>query len=134
MRGMDRLVGKTVKEVYLSYDGVTIIFKCDDEEIAYWAEGDCCSESWFNHITGIDNLIEGNAPVLRVVDKPEITGLKSTRQEVDIQYGYLIETRYGYCEIEFRNASNGYYGGWCQEITEGGSIDWEQMKQVTEDF
>ena len=33
------------------------------------------------------------------------------RQEVDEAYGYTLTTSKGYCDIIFRNPSNGYYGG-----------------------
>jgi hypothetical protein len=37
-----------------------------------------------------------------------------TRQDFDSLYGYGVVTDKGEGDIEFRNSSNGYYGGWLE--------------------
>lgn len=117
---MKELVGETVKEVWINDDSTAMVFKTESgKELCYYTWGDCCSESWFSSVTGFGNLI--GREVKNVTERVEITGLPSERQEEDKLYGYLIEVpnpNYSfyfpdYCEIEFRNASNGYYGGEC---------------------
>jgi hypothetical protein len=135
---VQELIGKTIDTVWVNDDNTLLVFRCaDGQDLAYRAYGDCCSESWFSSLVGLSNLV-GHA-VTGVYARPEIWGLPSARQEVDILYGYFIATddarrpdemplltavnamlvgdapdRTRLCEIEFRNASNGYYGGACQ--------------------
>jgi hypothetical protein len=113
---MKELIGKTVTGLRINDDQSILtfdtVFETTGAMIAYMAEGDCCSETWFADITGVDALIGGT-----VTDVSEIsmTGYNvddgRCRQEFDQAYGYKIVTNRGYCDIVFRNSSNGYYGG-----------------------
>jgi hypothetical protein len=76
------------------------------------AEGDCCSESWFDrdHLEGAD-LVVGEV-VTAVENRDEYLASDGrTRQEQDSVYGTEIRTAKGCCVFEMRNSSNGYYGG-----------------------
>lgn len=73
-------------------------------------EGECCSESWIEHIslpvalpatiTGVEDL---DFPDLSTWDNPEYEFLQF--------YGFNIHTDKGSLTIDYRNDSNGYYGG-----------------------
>jgi hypothetical protein len=106
-----RLVGKTVSSLFVSENEQELRFETDDGDVGVWAEGDCCSESWFADITGFDALIGSKVVSVEIVDMPDIEDDRS-RQEFDQAYGYKITTEKGICDIVFRNSSNGYYGGW----------------------
>lgn len=128
---MNELEGKIVSQVLMNDDNTVIVFKTDTgEQIVYEAQGDCCSESWFSGIVGLGSLL--GQQVIEVTERPEIGDLKSERQEFDILYGYFIKTKDGVIEIEFRNASNGYYGGWCERWS--GVLDTMTLHGVTGDF
>lgn len=98
-------------------------------------EGDCCSVSWFNDVMGVSALIG------KVITKVEDTGgpadyeveEESGRHDDEcIQvYGFRITTLGGYCDIVFRNASNGYYGGWMTPV-EGERVP-RDATEITED-
>lgn len=149
-RGVKRLIGRTISEVwvydymdergfagddgekedYLPYEGA-IMFVTDQGPFQYNCDGDCCSETWFSDIIGFDALI--GSPVMSVeplkmnFDIPE----HSSRQDYDSIYGIKIVTQKGHCDIMFRNSSNGYYGGDCSPAEFKGL---RGFKQITEDW
>lgn len=90
------------------------------EYLIYEAEGDCCSTSWFESISNPEYLIGalGNQ-ILGVEYKNEVELGDHDKQRDDLEncisvYGYTLKTQHGYSDIEFRNESNGYYGGYCE--------------------
>ena len=108
------LIGKTIIRVFLSEDGGAIRFDTSDEQsLIVQAEGDCCSHSWIEEIQGIEQLI--GSPVVSVEevgDMPDKPGNKRGYGEEEMAYyGCKISTEKGYALIDYRNSSNGYYGG-----------------------
>lgn len=124
------LVGQTVREARISADAEMIAFQTDSSLVAYRAVGDCCSDCWFSDINGATRLL--GQTVIRVEDKG-MAEEEGTRQEADRVYAYTIVTQRGHCDLELRNSSNGYYGGWC-ELTELTDADWDQMQPLTKRF
>lgn len=125
---MKELLGRTIVKIELNDDDTAMIFTDSSGiTIAYGTEGDCCSESWFSGINGIQHLI-GN-PVVSVEEKPEQT-VDGTRQDVDVIYGVTIATLAGRCDVAFCNSSNGYYGGWC-DVTNYAARD---LREISADF
>lgn len=110
---MKELIGSKIDRVIVENSmNYYIVFISGDKEYIYAAQGECCSESWFYHILGIDCLIGHTVQKVDEIDMGEIDdGL--TRQGYDKLYKITLTTESGYCDIEFRNSSNGYYGGWC---------------------
>lgn len=98
-------------------ENVILVFTTNTgERFIYEAYGDCCSESWFSHISGIGNLINGT--VTKITEREERPPTKIEKAEGEYDelaiYGYILDTdKFGSCYIEFRNDSNGYYGGSC---------------------
>lgn len=105
---MEELIGQKILSLWVFRD-TALIFETENGFYVYVTYGDCCSESWFQDITGISSLI--NAIVLEVneISLGEVDG---TRQDVDQIYGVKIKTDKGWTDIVFRNSSNGYYGGY----------------------
>jgi len=127
------LIGKTIKEVRIEPTNTYIQFETEDWIFSYITEGDCCSESWINHISGLQAIIGHKVLKTEEVDMPTIhLGQKgfSERQEVDQVYCFKIFTNQGVCELEMRNSSNGYYGGYLKKVD---FLDCE-AKIVCEDF
>jgi hypothetical protein len=112
-----KLVGRRVIDVRISPDKTVIAFKFDVSALVIQAVGDCCSESWFEHISGLEYLL---AAVVRDIDvnddESEVVPVTPGRQEVERAYSYSIYTERGTCQIEMRNSSNGYYGGYLEEV------------------
>lgn len=84
--------------------------RTDQGDVSFATEGDCCSETWFADLIGVENVLE--QPVIRVeqLELPTPDDDR-TRQEVDEAYGFAIITANGRCDVIYRNSSNGYYGG-----------------------
>ena len=105
---LDQLVGKRVVRIEMDADKTHIIFITHCCKIAYEACTQCCDESWFNHLSGVNvligNLVSGVEEIQKVEHPP-------TRQYVDWVYGYRITTPKGVATLELRNSSNGFYDG-----------------------
>lgn len=95
-------------------DNTTIVFTSEDgRRMGFVADYDCCSESWFSHLSGLDNLLGNTVEDVIMQEERESDG---TRQERDVVYGVRIisKNRKGIrliTDLEMRNSSNGYYGG-----------------------
>lgn len=131
---LEKLVGKRVQEVHLSVNNTYIKFLTNEGNFCFFTESDCCSESWINHISGIETLLGEIVTKVDKIEMPEIQKDEpdfSGRQKVDRIYSFKIFTLQGICELEMRNSSNGYYGG-SLESTE---IPYEEiMRNITENF
>jgi hypothetical protein len=104
------LVGKDILSVWLARDNQAIKFVCSGgAEIFARTDGDCCSQSW---IEGIDDpsVLRGTVISAEDVDMPELD-YDHEEHECLRFYGFRIRTTRGVCTIDYRNSSNGYYGG-----------------------
>lgn len=120
-----RLRGVVLRAVTTEGDGERVILTlADGTRRVYEAEGDCCSTSWVEHIT-VPPDIDG-ATVLRVseagygVDATDAqrAECKTHRKRLDVLrvYQTVLTTDRGDVVIEYRNSSNGYYGGSLMEV------------------
>jgi hypothetical protein len=104
------LIGKTIDKVFLAKDKGAIRFVLDNgTDIIARADGDCCSRSWIENVENAEALI--GKPVIEATD----VDLDKEDGEIDYEviryYGFNISTLGGTCKIDYRNSSNGYYGG-----------------------
>lgn len=122
----DRLRGCVLRGVEVRDNGDRVALTlADGSERIYEADGDCCSTSWVEHLT-VPPDIDG-ATVLRIEERPEY-GIEATpeqyaeckthREWLDVLkvYQTAIVTDRGEVVIEYRNDSNGYYGGSLREV------------------
>jgi hypothetical protein len=90
------------------------------------ADGDCRSSSWIEHV----EMPAGGLPAMVLkVENIDLPGSSDDDENFDCLqvYGLKIITNRGDMIIDFRNASNGYYGGslsWPDDSFYGGV--WEQ--------
>jgi len=109
------LIGKRIVGYELANDGDWITFQiADGPPVTLRAEGDCCSISWIESLDAPDALC-GTVQSIENVDLPD-QGNVGTAKHPDIDevvsyYGLKITTNNGVCTIDYRNDSNGYYGG-----------------------
>lgn len=116
----ENMIGKTLKAVTLgaAKDRVTFDF-ADGFSRSFGVEGDCCSSSWIEHLE-LPGDIEG-ATLLSVQDSAPITQSHADHDEacgdsfIEV-YNTAFKTDRGEIVLEYRNSSNGYYGGYLVDL------------------
>lgn len=113
------IVGKPLRTVELDSDGEYVVFSFHDGSTArYGVEGDCCSSSWIEHLS-VPKDVDG-AVIQEVKDSEGADATPEQEAEargrngyVDVLYVYHTSfvTDKGEIILEYRNDSNGYYGG-----------------------
>lgn len=104
------LIGKTIAEVLIADDKEALLFvTIEGEKLVARVDADCCSHTWIESV---------ELPALgfpfTVVDCEDLDGVKEAE---DIDYNYIqyygakLTTDKGDLVIDYRNSSNGYYGG-----------------------
>lgn len=120
-----RVKGCVLRSVTLEDDGQRVVLTLTDgSRRVYETEGDCCSTSWVEHLT-VPPDIDG-ATVLHVsptdygveASPEQYAECKTHREGLDVLkvYQTVIATDRGDVVIEYRNDSNGYYGGSLREV------------------
>jgi hypothetical protein len=120
----DELIGQPITGVFLSDDKEYIKFVTPKGDCVLMAYGDCCSHTWIENVDLFGDL--------SVVESLEHTKLREDGEvdyEVIRYYGLEIKMTRGTITVDYRNSSNGYYGG---ELTDDvGSWDWEEPDPAT---
>lgn len=119
------LVGKTIQAVYLSQDREAIKFVLDNgDEVIARCDGDCCSYTWIESVE-LPSL-PAHVRSAEDVDLPETASVHETSVDCVAYYGLKLVTSTGHLIIDYRNNSNGYYGGslvWPGDYFYGGVYD-----------
>lgn len=106
-KGLD----KPLQAISVSSDKTFLTFHFRGDTVAIFrTDGDCCSESWIEHITLPDDL--NGAIITEIIEEP--TQSYEERPPYEYIQIYQIKFRTNKGEtiaLEFRNSSNGYYGG-----------------------
>lgn len=117
------IIGKTIANVSLdkSSDHIEFTFT-DGSRKAYSVEGDCCSQSWIEHLEMPNDVV--GAVILSVEDGDSVpwdnhecvpydweTRAEGCGHDVLCVYKTSFNTNRGSIVLEYRNDSNGYYGG-----------------------
>lgn len=114
--GAQVLVGKTLIKVELAEDRKAIRFTVADGAIVAKCDGDCCSDTWIESV----DMPAGGLPAL-VLAAADLD-LPQHSDELAL-YGLKLTTDKGDLVLDYRNESNGYYGGnlsWPGEYHYGG--------------
>ena len=109
-----RIIGKSVVIYSLSDDREQLDLYFDDgTQASFGVDGDCCSQSWIESLDGEDALRGAIVNVEDIV-MPSLGDI-GTPNHPDVDsvayYGLRITTTTGPCVVDYRNDSNGYYGG-----------------------
>ena len=117
------LIGKKVTAVWLASDKKAMRFDvADGEPIIARADGDCCSSTWIESLD-MPALLIGTVSSVEDIAMPDLGNGDS---ECISYYGCRVTTDRGICVIDYRNESNGYYGGdlsWPGDSFYGGVYD-----------
>jgi hypothetical protein len=116
---MKEIFKQTISAIYIDEDSQYLVFiaKWGEPYWVYHASAECCSRSWFESINNPENLL--CEEIIDIEEKPdsETNGESCDRHDYFATvYGYTLKTNKGYTDIEFRNSSNGYYGGSCEFV------------------
>lgn len=137
---MNELVGKSILRLEMSENNDYLLFHTNEGSFMYACYGDCCSESWINHIADVRNLFNG---AVTKIETSEDFATPATRQESEYMSFFRVFTaqqggRWEDCAVfEFRNSSNGYYSGSLDRIKypldPSYRID-QAFREIKEDF
>ena len=124
-KGASVLIGKTLSKVELATDKKAIRFTVDGEPVVAKCDGDCCSDTWIESV----EMPAGGLPakILEAVD----LNLPQASNELAL-YGLKLVTDKGDLVLDYRNESNGYYGGnltWPDEYHYGGVYGQNNSKE-----
>ncbi len=111
------LIGKKLEKIILNDKKTKLEITADGKEYKFGVRGDCCSESWIEYLTVPKNSI--NSRIMSVKNSELVSNKKDKKhckrcgQSDHLQvYQTLINTERGTIVLEYRNDSNGYYGGY----------------------
>ena len=126
----DDILGKKIVQIFMNDEKCTIAFKTPDGLIQYYADGDCCSRSWFQHFSGLEALV--GSVINEIIEHDDITldaVDKRRTPETDCErvYGWTFITNRGRADLDMRNDSNGYYGG---SVELYGSTPWRDYPET----
>lgn len=104
------LIGKTITEMKIADDKLALLFRTTDGDVIARADADCCSSTWIEHVElpalGFPATVLG----LDDLDLPD-EDVEDDDDHCIRFYGFKITTDRGHIVIDYRNESNGYYGG-----------------------
>lgn len=109
MNVRDALLNKTIVAVAMSDNKKQMTFVTSTGPVVIYAEGDCCSSSWFESVDDPAALL-GTVQEVEEIPMPDLGNQPD--HEVMRYYGLKITTEKGRAVIDYRNDSNGYYGGY----------------------
>lgn len=111
------LVGKTLTGLKIADDRQALLFQTTDGDMVVQVDADCCSYTWVEHIElpalGLPALVTD----VEELDLPDADAAKPSSFHPPAEsdhlafYGCKISTDRGDIVIDYRNDSNGYYGG-----------------------
>jgi hypothetical protein len=106
------LVGKTMTGLKIAADRQALLFQTTDGDLEVGVDADCCSYTWVEHIElpalGFPALVTA----VEELDLPEGKPSEFHKDPDSLAfYGCKISTDRGEIVIDYRNDSNGYYGG-----------------------
>lgn len=106
------LIGKKIVKLLFNEEKDAFAFELEDGKVErFICEGECCSNSWIEHISGIQSLLGHTINDIIFLDIPSE---KEYGEERTLIYRWDIHTKEGIYTMEMRNHSNGYY---CGELT-----------------
>lgn len=119
---------KIILDIKISDDKEFVKFITNEGDIICYTEADCCSDTWVESI----ELPAGGFPakILKAedVNMPDLGELPYC--DVVSYYGFKIITDKGDILIDYRNDSNGYYGGWLSWDDQNISTkNWKNIKE-----
>ena len=105
------LVGKTITAMKIADDKQALLFVLGDAEVIVKVDADCCSMSWVESVELPALGFPATVISVEDLEMPDPKDYDATDFDVLAFYGCKITTNKGEIIIDYRNDSNGYYGG-----------------------
>lgn len=116
---------KPLSSVLLDAASEVLTFKFEDgTQARFSVEGDCCSHSWIEHME-VPQDVAGRT-LVSVEDSPMETPDTVEQSEWEVVQSYRTTFRLDNGEaitLEYRNSSNGYYGGYLVRLDAHGDAE-----------
>jgi hypothetical protein len=126
---IEKWIGKRIDGLETNSDHDAIVLVSGEDRLGIGVEGDCCSISWIEHFTGASGFKPGTLVKVEEKDLPEPTDEDLSKFDVLAVYSLVLTLDNGLVlEMEYRNNSNGYYGGFPVQHTP------RVLQPLTEDF
>jgi hypothetical protein len=133
------LIGKTITAFELTNDRKAMRFTlADGETVTALCDADCCSETWIEHVSLPARGLPCTVMEAGEIDMPDLGDMPN--RDVVAYYGFKVTTDKGELIVDYRNDSNGYYGGnltWPGERHYGGvygqNVAIHEWRTVTQD-
>jgi hypothetical protein len=110
-------VGRKLAAVLLDEDKEHLALYFQDGGVwKFRTDGDCCSHTWIEHVTVPDDI--DGATFLGAEDSDTVTEDNHPEHDCLQIYKTTFQTDRGGVVVEYRNESNGYYGGSLEEVGE----------------
>ena len=103
------VVGCVITGLTQSYNGDSVTFATDKGDVTATCYGDCCSSTWIEHIDLPTRGFPAKVLSVENLDMPDLGDMPGC--DCVAYYGLKITTDNGDMIIDYRNDSNGYYGG-----------------------
>lgn len=107
-----RMAGSVIRSVSLDTTKTLLTIRTTEGTLHGLVQGDCCSSSWIEHLEAPNDI--AGATITGLTDSGSVEVTHADHECLQV-YNTAIQTTRGEIVIEYRNSSNGYYGGW---------IDW----------
>lgn len=135
------LIGKTITAIEIAADKLALRFILSNSECVVNVDADCCSHTWIEEVElpalGFPAIVTAVEDLS--LDRPDEG---EHGDSVIAFYGCKITTDRGEIVIDYRNESNGYYGGslsWPDDGYRYGGVygqanskyDWRALGEVT---
>lgn len=105
------LIGKKLLKVFVSENKEIIKFDLENHEsITAQTDAECCSTTWIENVESPAHALNAIVTNVEDIEMPELPYDESQYDYLAF-YGCKITTDKGSFVIDFRNSSNGYYGG-----------------------
>jgi hypothetical protein len=105
----DEFIGSTITGVKIADDKQAMLLQTDRGDVVVLVDGDCCSHSWIENVDLPALGLPAKVISHEWVAMPDLG--TPDEDECIAYYGHKIVTDRGAFLIDYRNSSNGYYGG-----------------------
>lgn len=109
MQKQNILVGRTLTGMKIADDKEALLFQTTEGDVIVGVDADCCSHTWIEAIEFPSRGFPAVVLAVEDLDMPDLGDMPNC--EVVAYYGCKITTDSGDVVIDYRNDSNGYYGG-----------------------